>query len=468
MRVTDKSVLDAPMVLLTSDAKVRGKVTGTASIAGFVINHNADNTLMTLCYKLKDVKMNAAEDSFKIGDQQFNAGSFIIKTDGNPQDLRQRLDAAVTELGLTAVVVDKLPETKTHEIAVPRIAIVHTWTNTQNEGWYRMEFDKFQIPYSYISDHVLRDTPNLREKYDVILFPPVGGSAQGIVNGTPKRGDPIPWKQSDITPNLGFSPDQTDDMRGGMELRGVLNLQRFIEDGGLFITIANVSQIPIDYGITTGVSVQPERQLQARGSVFNATFADKKSPIAYGYGDSLPVYFNQAPLLNVSAIPGGFGGGGGGGGGGGLPPGQRPSGRGTLTDPDIVQSMPQAGVRPTQPARPGEEGIPEELRQFAAQLIPPPNMRPRVVLRFNSNEKELLISGMLAGGSELAGKAAVVDVPVGKGHVVMFANNPMWRHQTQGSFFLLFNAALNYNNLGVGRPEPPARRQDAASTGDDQ
>jgi hypothetical protein len=50
----------------------------------------------------------------------------------------------------------------------------------------------------------------------------------------------------------------------------------------------------------------------------------------------------------------------------------------------------------------------------------------------------------------------------------MFANNPMWRHQTQGSFFLLFNAALNYNNLGVGRPEPPARRQDAATTGNDQ
>jgi hypothetical protein len=26
----------------------------------------------------------------------------------------------------------------------------------------------------------------------------------------------------------------------------------------------------------------------------------------------------------------------------------------------------------------------------------------------------------------------------------------MWRHQTQGSFFLLFNTMLNWNNLGVG------------------
>ncbi|HKQ07067.1 MAG TPA: M14 family zinc carboxypeptidase [Blastocatellia bacterium] len=464
VRVTDKGVLEAGMVLLTSDAKVTGRVTGSAPAAAFIINHNTDNTLATLRFKLKDIKVLAAEDPFKVGDQPFNAGSFIIKTEGVSADARQKLESAVAELGLTAVAVDKLPEVKTHETAVPRIAIVHTWTNTQNEGWFRIEFDRLQIPYSYISDHTIRDTTDLKSRYDVIIFPPVGGTAQTIVNGTPKRGDPIPWQQSDITPNFGLTPDQTADIRGGMELRGVMNLQKFIEDGGLFITITNISQIPIDYGITTGVTIEQSRQLQARGSIYNATFADRKSPIAYGYGDSLAVYFNQAPLFNVSAIPG-FGGGGGGGfgGGGGAAPGQRPSGRGTLSDPDIVQSMPQAGQRPQQQTRPGEEGIPEEVRQFAGAMIPPLNMRPRVVLRFNSSEKDLLVSGMLAGGSELAGKPAVVDIPVGRGHVVMFATNPMWRHQTQGSFFLLFNAALNYNNLGAGRPEQPARPQQAAT-----
>ena len=49
--------------------------------------------------------------------------------------------------------------------------------------------------------------------------------------------------------------------------------------------------------------------------------------------------------------------------------------------------MPQAGQRPPQQTRPGEEGIPEELRQFAAALIPPPNMRPRIVLRFNTERE---------------------------------------------------------------------------------
>src|SRR5690348_8978343 len=337
VRVVDKSVLDAPATLLTQDAKVTGQLTGAGSAVAYLINHNTDNTLATLRFRLKDVKMSAAEDSFKVGDQQYNTGTFIIKKDGNPADLRARLESAVTDLGLKAVAVDKLPEVKTHELAVPRIAIVHTWTNTQNEGWYRIEFDRYNIPYTYISDHDLRNTPNLRDKFDVIIFPPVGGSAQTIVNGMPMRGDPIPWKASQVTPNFASSPDQTDDMRGGMSVTGVANVQKFIEDGGLFITIGGVSQIPIDYGITSGISIQQPERLQARGSIYNSNFSDRKSPIAYGYDAALPIYFNQAPLFQVAAGGGGGGFGGGGGQGGPSAPQSRASGRGGVNDPDVIQ-----------------------------------------------------------------------------------------------------------------------------------
>ena len=194
--------------------------------------------------------------------------------------MKSRLDAAATDLGLTAVAVGKAPDVKTHEIAVPRIAILHTWTNTQNDGWFRMEFDRLQIPYKYISVHEIRDTLNLRDKYDVIIFPPVGGSAQTIVSGLPMPGEPIPWMKSDLIPNIGMSPDTTADMRGGIELKGMVNLQRFIEDGGLFVPITSTSSLTIDYGITTGISLQQPRQLQAQGSILNTSFADKKSPIA--------------------------------------------------------------------------------------------------------------------------------------------------------------------------------------------
>ena len=465
VRVTEKSVLQTPMTPLAADAKIIGTVTASSSPVAYLINHNAENTLMPLRFKLKELKIAAAEEPFEAGGQKFNAGTFIIRSAENAGDLRQVLAGPVADSGLKAIAMDKLPEIKSHPLAVPRIAILHTWTNTQNDGWFRVEFDRLQIPYSYISDQVIRETPNLRDKFDVIIFPPVGGSAQSIVNGMPMRGAPIPWKGSEITPNMGLGPDQTDDMRGGMSLRGVLNLQKFVEDGGVFIPITNCARMAIDYGLTSGVAIQEPRQLQARGSVYNATFSDRRSPIAYGYAETLPIYFNQAPLFQVSAP--GFGGAGAGGEGGpGGASGLRPSGRGTLTDPDIVQAMPQAEPAPQR--RAGGEQVTEEQRLQQGPFFTPPALRPRVILRFASDEKNLLISGMLAGGSELANAPAIVDVPVGQGHVVMFANNPMWRHQTQGSFFLLFNAALNFDHLNVGRERPANPRNEGTRTGEEK
>jgi hypothetical protein len=458
VRVKDTAVLDVPMTLITEPIKVKGKVEGAATngaIGAWIINHNTDNALATLRFRLKDVQMNAAEAEFKVGERQFNAGSFIIKAEGNPADVAARLAKEATELGITVQAVDKAPEVAQHPLAVPRIALVHTWVNTQDEGWFRIEFDRLAIPYSYISEHVLRDTANLRDKFDVIIFGPARGTAQSIVRGVPKRGEnepPIPWQGSDLTPNMAQSPDTTDDIRGGMGIVGVANLQKFIESGGLFITIGGNSSVPIEFGITEGVSIEQTRTLQARGSVMSASFADRKSPIAYGYGETLGVYFNQAPVFQAGGL-GGFGGGGGGFGGGGQGGGQgRVTGRGSLTDPDIVQG--RAPLPPAPPARPSEDGVPAEFAEALRGQLPLPEQRPRVVLRFASDEKSLLISGMLAGGSELVNKPAVLDVPVGKGHVVMFANNPFWRHQTHGSFFLLFNAAFNYQHLHVGRAAP--------------
>src|SRR5262249_5728954 len=269
VRVTDKAVLQTPMTLLQQDAKVTGSIATSAAPTAYVINHNAENSLMTLRYKLKDLKIEAAEEGFEAGGQKFNAGSFIIKAADNSGDLKKVLAGPVADSGLKAVGLDKLPQIKTHALSVPRIAILHTWTNTQNDGWFRVEFDRLHVPYSYISDQVIRNTPNLREKYDVIIFPPVGGSAQTIVNGMPMRGAPIPWKASEVTPNMALAPDQTDDMRRGMSLAGVVNLQKFVEDRGLLIPISNCSRVPIAYGMITGVTIQQPRQLRAAGSVYN-------------------------------------------------------------------------------------------------------------------------------------------------------------------------------------------------------
>lgn len=439
VRVKDEKILDVPMSLTNGKAVINGKVDGNGKTI-FIVNHSGESAVAQLRFRLKEVKMTVAEASFKVGDKNFNAGSFIIKAEGNASDLQSRLTKEVAELGLNAVAVDQIPEVKQHPVSVPRIALVHTWINTQDEGWYRIEFDRLGIPYDYVSDQTVRRTANLRDKWDVILFGPVRTSAQNIIRGNATYGAneaPIPWKQSDLTQNFGQSPDQTDDIRGGLGLEGIAKIQKFIEDGGLFITIGPNASLPIDFGITSGVSIQEARTLQARGSVLNSVFADRKSPIAYGYDEKLAVYFNQTPIFQASLFPG-FG-------AGQQPPTIRPTGRGSADDPDIVQ-----GRKPDEPLsdKPAADGIPEEFRWSLGANIPPEDIRPRVILKF-APEKDLFVSGMLAGGGELAGKPVIIDVPVGKGHVVMFANNPMWRHQTHGSFSLLFNAMLNFDSLSV-------------------
>ena len=81
-----------------------------------------------------------------------------------------------------------------------------------------------------------------------------------------------------------------------------------------------------------------------------------------------------------------------------------------------------------------------------------PREAPRVILRFPTNPDEMLLSGTLVGGQALANRVQLVDIPVGQGHVVSFAIRPFWRWQTQGTYFLAFNAILNWNDLDAGRP----------------
>jgi hypothetical protein len=62
------------------------------------------------------------------------------------------------------------------------------------------------------------------------------------------------------------------------------------------------------------------------------------------------------------------------------------------------------------------------------------------------------------GADQLAGKPLVIDSPLGKGHILLFANNPVWRANTQGNYSLLFNAIFNYQSLGIGWPPPKEKK----------
>jgi hypothetical protein len=117
---------------------------------------------------------------------------------------------------------------------------------------------------------------------------------------------------------------------------------------------------------------------------------------------------------------------------------------------DLLRQMAEGQIKQQTPAVPDRElRKTDEQRRNGIGVIPP-QLRPRVVLRYG-DAKDLLVSGLLDGGGEIAQHAAVIDVPLGNGHVVVFSNNPIWRGETQGSYFLVFNAILNFDNLNAGQ-----------------
>jgi hypothetical protein len=174
--------------------------------------------------------------------------------------------------------------------------------------------------------------------------------------------------------------------------------------------------------------------------------ADKLSPIAYGYdGDQLPVYFKGDVVLSSGGQFGrmarAFG-------GGGNSPWQ-----------NVTPMANKPRLSPVDPSAGGQTrgGAPDpmaEMRMMARQFgINVDESGPRVVMKFPDRADQILLSGTLGGGEALQGKAQVVDAPLGQGHVVLFAIRPYWRWQTQGTFFLGFNAILNWNDLNAGKVE---------------
>jgi hypothetical protein len=303
------------------------------------------------------------------------------------------------------------------------------------------------IPFDYISTQDVAKNPNLNAKYDVILFPPTSGNGTAIIQGMPLWRNPVPWKNSPDTPNISTLA-QTDDMRPGLGWQGLENLESFVAKGGVLVTVANTAEFAVQFGLTNGVTANSAKSNSVVGSLLRTKRVDETSPIVYGVSDNLAVYSDDGGSFSVSSTRGGRGGFGGGGGASG-----RATGRGTADDPDVTQGRsvdpkfdapPRATVQPWQAAP-----VTDDMLRSPINIIPP-DQRPRVLLRF-ADQKELLVSGLLDGGGDVAQRPVVVDVPMQKGHVVLFANNPLWRGETIGSYALVFNTMLNWDNLNAGR-----------------
>jgi hypothetical protein len=376
--VDDKAILDVPVSPVDAVA-LAGTVTGARNASVYAVAHLGSTNMITLRYRLADLGVQAADAPFKAGDVDMPAGSFIVPA-GSAGD---RIQAAVRELGLTAVGLSSAPDVPTHDLDVPRIAMYSTWGSTQDVGWVRYAFDRFEIPYDLIFKERVRQG-DLGRDYDVIVMPSQGRDGKSFVQGLEPQDKPIAYTRTPEFKNLGMY-GSSEDITGGMGLEGVLELQKFLAGGGVIMTLGNATTLPTDFGLARDVSgSRTSGNFYAPRPIVEAEVTRPDHPLFYGYTDTkLPIKYTNGPLLQV----------------------------------------------------------PEADRD------------EQVLMKFTGG-KEAVLSGLMRGPDQIKGRPAVVDVPVGPGRLLMYSTNPVYRWQNHGEFNMLFNAIMNYDDLGPKKEKP--------------
>jgi len=177
----------------------------------------------------------------------------------------------------------------------------------------------------------------------------------------------------------------------------------------------------------------------------DAVFVTHQNPVAYGFGERVAVMSSEGMAFNVSQTIGRRG--------RRLlmdPYTQRPTGRGSVEDSDVVQGREPVEPPPLATPKPWEAPPLNEDQVRNNPSVIPEALRPEVILRF-SDAKDLLLSGLLDKPSSIAEHAIVVDAHLGAGNTLLFANLPIYRGETVGTYPLVFNAILNFDHLAGAR-----------------
>ena len=91
---------------------------------------------------------------------------------------------------------------------------------------------------------------------------------------------------------------------------------------------------------------------------------------------------------------------------------------------------------------------------------PKDGFRGRVLASYPKDESPLM-SGYLLHPERIQGKAAALEVQVGKGRVYLLGFRPQWRGQSHGTYKFIFNAI--YESQGLSKPAPAAKEDEKAT-----
>ena len=406
----DESVRAVALARLSEPPHVAGRVSGSGPI--YLLKDTGQESFLAARYRFADFEIQIAEHGFEAGGTTFPAGSWILPSQAGLPDAARSITA---ELGLDFIQVATVPDVPRHSAKAPRIGLWVPWADTDSIGWIRYSLDQRRVPYTYLRDEDIR-AGDLRSRIDVLLYGHVDLELAEQIEGLPKAWSPMPFKKTAQTPSFG-TPAESDDITGGIGYQGLAQIQQFIEAGGLMVTLGSGSMLALEGGLVRfvrrssggvprstagggGSSSAASQQAATRtpGAHVRATFDRPDHPIAYGYPVHTYVFRQNFPLYNI----------------------------------------PRRWLR----------------MAYCTTCLDGPEDRSGIVMQWGGSDgKPFVLSGQAWGEDNLIGRPAILDVPVGKGHVVSFNFNPMHRDMNRGDQRLLWNAILNWQAIIAAHPK---------------
>jgi len=234
-----------------------------------------------------------------------------------------------------------------------------------------------------------------------------------------------------------------------MGFRGMANLQRFVEEGGLLLAVGNAGRLAVDGGIVRRVE-RAGGSFRTPGSELRAKVLRPEHPLAWGYEPETSVFRGSGPLWEVDErhrewVVVQFG-------------------TKKVEDLDARDERFLKDAAGADDAAPAAEEPPAEGPETGVQ---PPDFGAAVEGAAPEDDageddgdadddekkddgtakKDLVLSGFVHGKDEVEGQPAILDVPVGRGRVILYAFNPLHRYLNHSDFRFAFNAILHWNDL---------------------
>ena len=410
--IADPSIRNAKLELLTAPPHPEGRVAGAGPV--FLLKDSGQEGLLEARYRLARYHVNIAERAFELDGISYPAGSWLLPAQAG---MAEALRAVASGMGLEFASARALPDVAQHAAPAPRLGLWVPWADTDSIGWVRYSLDQRHIPYTYVRDEDVR-AGNLRHKIDVLLYGHVDLELAEQIQGIPKSWGPMPFKKTAKTPSFG-TPASSDDITGGIGWPGLERLQEFIEQGGLMVTLGNASMLPIEGGIVRGVrrdsggvprssagggaaaaAAAQDAVTRTPGAHVRVTFARADHPIAYGYPSSSYVFRQNFALY----------------------------------------STPRRWLR----------------MAYCTSCLDGPIDARSVVLQWGGNDgAPFVVSGQAWGEDGIIGRPAILDTPVGRGHVIAFNFNPLYRDLNRGDHRMVWNALLNWQAILADRSAAP-------------